>query len=53
MKCPECNSTLNKVEVRVKSAKIKAMSYQCANCDYFEFEPASSQRVVEELRETL
>ena len=52
MKCPKCNAALRKVEVSVHGAKNKAISYQCANCDYFEFEPNSSRKVVEELRET-
>jgi len=52
MKCPKCNSTLRKVEVKVEGAKSKAVSYQCPKCDYFEFEPMSSRKVVEELRET-
>lgn len=52
MKCPKCNSTLRKVEVKVEGAKNRAVSYQCPKCDYFEFEPESSKKVVEELRET-
>ena len=52
MKCPECNVTLKKVKVSVFGAKNKAISYQCSKCDYFEFEPSSSRKVVEELRET-
>jgi hypothetical protein len=52
MKCPKCNSILRKVEVNVHGAKQKAVSYQCPKCDYFEFEPESSKKVVEELRET-
>ena len=52
MKCPKCNSALRKVEVSVHGAKNKATSYQCTKCDYFEFEPNSSRKVVEELRET-
>ena len=52
MKCPKCESNLKKVEVGVHGAKQKAISYQCPNCDYFEFEPASSKKVVEELRES-
>lgn len=52
MKCPKCNSNLRKVEVKVHGAKNKAISYQCPNCDYFEFEPMSSKKVIEELRET-
>jgi len=52
MKCPKCSSNLKKIEVNVEGAKSKAISYQCTKCDYFEFEPQSSQKVIEELRET-
>jgi uncharacterized protein (DUF2225 family) len=52
MICPKCNSELKKTEVKVSGARAKAISYQCPKCDYFEFEPISSQKVVEELRET-
>ena len=43
---------MRKVAVDVLGAKNKAISYQCKSCDYFEFDPASSKRVVEELRES-
>ena len=52
VKCPKCNSELKKVNVGVHGAKSKVISYQCPKCDYFEFEPQSSKKVVEELRET-
>lgn len=52
MKCKRCGSRLRKVKVSVHGAKSKAISYQCPDCDYFEFEPQSSMKVVEELRET-
>ncbi|MBI2598363.1 MAG: hypothetical protein HYW50_04155 [Candidatus Diapherotrites archaeon] len=52
MKCPNCSANLKRVEVKVQGASIKAISYQCQNCDYFEFEPVSSKKVIEELRET-
>ncbi|MCX6706794.1 MAG: hypothetical protein NT001_01490 [Candidatus Woesearchaeota archaeon] len=52
MKCPKCDSNIKKVEVSVEGAENKVVSYQCPNCDYFEFEPISSKKVVEELRET-
>ncbi len=52
MKCPKCNANLKKVEVSVQGAKSKAISYQCPKCDYFEFDPLTSKKVVEELRET-
>ena len=49
MKCPKCNSKLNRVEINIGGAKNKAMSYQCSNCDYFEFEQESSKKVISEL----
>ena len=52
MKCPKCESNLKKVEVSVAGAKSKAVSYQCPDCDYFEFEPMSSKKVVQEIRDT-
>lgn len=52
MKCPNCNTNLKKVEVKVSGAKTKVVSYQCPNCDYFEFDGISSKKVIEELRET-
>lgn len=52
MKCQKCNSELKKVEVKVHNAKTKVISYQCPDCDYFEFEPTSSAKVIQELRET-
>ena len=51
MKCPECESNLRKVKVDVHGATNKVISYQCSKCDYFSFEPKSSRRVIEELRE--
>jgi|SRR3989344_5110984 len=50
MKCQKCRSELKKIEVTVHGAEQKAVSYQCANCDYFEFEPISSKKVLDELR---
>lgn len=52
LRCPKCDSSLKKVEVSVHGAKQKAISYQCPKCNYFEFEPVSSKKVVEELRES-
>lgn len=50
MKCPKCNANLKKVNVGIAGAKSKAISYQCPKCDYFEFEQLSSEKVLEELR---
>ena len=52
MKCPQCGRPLKKVEVKAAGAQTKAVSYQCAQRDYFEFEPASSKKVIPELRES-
>ncbi len=52
MKCPHCNSIVQQVHVAVHGAEQKVTSYQCSKCDYFEFEPTSSQKVIQELRET-
>ena len=52
MKCPKCDSNLKKVLVSIHGAKNRVESYQCTECDYFEFEPISSGKVIEELKET-
>lgn len=52
MKCPKCRAALKKVKVNVEGAVTQAVSYQCLKCSYFEFEPESSKKVVEELRQT-
>ncbi len=50
MRCLKCKTALKKVEVSVYGSKNKAISYQCANCNYFEFDPTSSREVVKELK---
>lgn len=50
MKCPDCKSIMEEVEVKVEGAKNKAISYQCPKCGHFEFEKESADRVVEELK---
>ncbi len=52
MKCPKCKTTLREVKVSVAGAQSKAVSYQCPECDYYEFEPQSARRIVEELRDS-
>ena|SRR3989338_8503777 len=52
MKCPQCGAGLKSVQVKVAGAKSKVSSSQCPKCGYFEFEPASSRKVLEELRES-
>jgi len=48
--CPNCSSGLREVEVKVYGIKKKVISYQCPECDYFEFENTSSKKIVRELR---
>jgi len=50
MKCKNCNSKLKKVQVSVEGADSKAVSYQCADCGYFKFEPDSSAKVIAEIK---
>jgi predicted nucleic-acid-binding Zn-ribbon protein len=50
MRCPKCGLNLRRVEVSVEGAEQKAISYQCAKCDYVEFEEKSSAKVVKELK---
>ena len=50
MICPKCNSKIRKVQVSVEGAVQKAISYQCVNCDYVEFEEKSAAKVVQELK---
>ncbi len=52
MKCPKCKSNLRMVEVGVWGAKRKVVSYQCPDCDYYEFEKESSKKLLEDLRKT-
>lgn len=52
MKCPKCKSKINKINVKIAGAKQEVISYQCPKCSYFEFEPKSSKKVIQELRET-
>ena len=51
MKCQKCNSDLRKVKVCIEGARKKIQSFQCPNCEYFEFEEESATKVIEELRE--
>lgn len=52
MKCPQCSSELKKVFVSVEGARQKATSFQCPKCSFIEYDPISSKKVVEELRNT-
>jgi len=49
--CPKCNTRLLRVDVKIQGATQTALSYQCPHCEYFSFDQASSQKVIEELRQ--
>jgi hypothetical protein len=51
MKCPKCNSELKKVEVEIEDAKTPVISYQCSKCDYYNFEPESTMKIINEIKE--
>jgi beta-lactamase class D len=51
MICPECNKKLEKIEVNIEDAETTAISYQCPNCDHFNFEPESTMKIINELKE--
>jgi transposase-like protein len=51
MKCPKCNSDLKKVEVDIEDAKTPAISYQCPECDYYSFEPESTMKIINEIKQ--
>ena len=51
MKCPKCNSELRKVEVDIEDAKTPAISYQCQDCDYYSFEPKSTMKIINEIKQ--
>ena len=50
MKCPKCEKNLRKIIVKVEGAEQKAVSFQCAGCEYVEFDPKSSAKIVQELK---
>ena len=50
MKCPKCNVNLTEVFVSVHGSVNKVLSFQCSQCDYFEFEKSSSKLCVDSLR---
>ena len=51
MNCPKCESELKKVKVEIEDADTPAISYQCSKCDYFSFEPKSTIKIINELKQ--
>mgnify|MGYP001581551691 CR=1 FL=1 len=50
MECPKCNSNLRKVKVKIQDADSPVISYQCGNCDYFDFEENSIKKAINEIK---
>lgn len=50
MKCPTCNAPMKKVNVRIQDADSLVASYQCAKCGYFDFEAASMNKAIGEIK---
>ena len=50
MKCPQCNSGMRTVRVRIQDASSPVTSYQCSKCGFFDFERKSVGRVIDEIK---
>ncbi|MDP3728945.1 MAG: hypothetical protein Q8R18_05860 [bacterium] len=42
---------MNLVEVSIEGAKTKALSRQCKECDFFEFDAETATKVLQEIKE--
>lgn len=49
MKCLKCKNQMKAIKVRIQDADSPALSYQCSNCGYFDFEEKSITKVIDEL----
>lgn len=50
MRCPHCKGKMKEVKVKIQDADSPVTSYQCANCDYFDFEEKSMNRAISEIK---
>ena len=50
MKCPTCNTELEKIFVEVENASNKIETLQCKNCGFNESDPTSLNKVFSELK---
>ncbi len=50
MKCPDCNNELKKIIVKIQDADSPVTSYQCGKCGYFDFEKASINKAIDEIK---
>lgn len=49
--CPKCNSELKKALVDIEDATTSAITYQCKDCDYYSFEPESTMKIIDEIKQ--
>ena len=50
MKCPRCESKIRKVKVAIEGTRLKAISMQCINCDYFVFDQKSMEKAIADIK---
>jgi len=50
MNCPECDSEMVVVNVKIQDANSLVTSYQCPGCDYFNFEKQIIERAISEIK---
>ncbi len=49
MKCPECNTNMKEVKVKIQDADSLAISHQCLKCGHFDFEENSIKKSIDEI----
>ncbi|MEK6858221.1 MAG: hypothetical protein AABX39_06555 [Nanoarchaeota archaeon] len=50
MKCPECNTNMKEVKVKIQDADSLATSHQCLKCGHFDFEEDSIKKSIDEIK---
>lgn len=50
MKCPNCKSEMERINVSVEGADHQVVSYQCENCGYIAFDQESANLAIMELK---
>ena len=50
MQCKKCNTKMKEVKVTIQDADSPVTSYQCGECDYFDFEEKSMNRAIGEIK---
>ncbi len=50
MRCPECNTKMEEVKVKIQDAGSPVISYQCSKCGHFDFEEKSINKAISEIK---